>query len=102
MKTDLEQFFEKMKAEENALPTPPIEEFLPKKNNYYWLYGMAATISLLAILFVLQQENKKRTEFSILLNSNNSPTVTEPLAEPETVELLEWEAPTDYLSNDFN
>ncbi len=103
MPDQIDAFFERMKKSEAGQPVPDFQEFLPqKKKQPVWLYGIAAGISLIAAFLVFQEDDQTIQEIKMVLDTNNSPTVTNTLAQPEEEEFLEWEAPSDYLSNDFN
>ncbi len=75
---------------------------IPGGKNRYWLTGIAAVISLIAIFQIFFTEKETRKEIELILDTSNSPTVTNALSEPEQEEFLDWEAPSDYLSDDFN
>lgn len=102
MQQSPESFFKHMRQEDSHREIPSFERMARRPATYRWLYGVAAVITLLAVILVFIDDSPEASIQDIILDTGNSPTVTESLSAPQEEEFLDWEAPTDYLSNDFN
>ncbi len=102
MQQDLNRFFREMKEQDNRTGVPSFEECVRKPPARTWAYAAAAVITLTAVMLIFINNSPWNEAPTIRLDTGNSPTVTNTLASPGTEEFLDWEAPTDYLSNDFN
>jgi len=102
MQNDIEEFFRDMKKTDSLRHVPPFEDFIVRHKKRWWLYGVAATISLLTALTFMIPESIRVSSDQVLLDTDSSPTVTNTLNEQQEVTFLEWEAPSDYLIEDFN
>ena len=102
MRPDIEEFFQKMKENDLNKDIPSFESLTRPRRNYRGWISLAAAVSLITMAWLFGQDPDAREQLGVILDTENSPSVTNTLFEPESDGLMEWEAPSDYLSNDFN
>jgi hypothetical protein len=98
----LESFFKTIKKADEQLLVPPfLKRIEPtRRERPLFLYAATTVVVIVAVvLLVLQDRNSIMQHVDILVPVGENPSKTNSLLDEKS--LLEWESPTDFLSEDF-